>query len=116
MNIGAAEFAVMAGFDPAAQLRRHGHLAIANAQHRHALLEHRLRRARRIAFGDRGRTAGQNDGARAFGQRLVRLVVRHDLAIDAGFAHAPCDQLSHLAAEVEDQNAHFVVVAASAAR
>ena len=48
MNIGAAEFAVMAAFDLAAQLGAHGHLAIADAQHRHAHLEHRLRRARGV--------------------------------------------------------------------
>src|SRR6185437_3952812 len=113
---GAAEFAVVAGLDPPAQLRRHGHLAIADAQHRYALLEHGLRGARCVAFGDRRGSAGQNDGARSPGQRLVRLVVRHDLAIDAGFAHTPCDQLSHLAAKIENQDAHLVEGVASAAR
>ena len=29
-------------------------------------------------------------------------VVGHDLAIDAGFAHAPRDELGELAAEIED--------------
>ena len=46
---GAAEFAVVARLDRAAQLGAHGLLAIADAQHRHAQLEHRLRRARRAA-------------------------------------------------------------------
>jgi len=39
------------------------------------------------------RTAGQDDGLRFLGQRFFRLVVGHDLAIDAGFADAPRDQL-----------------------
>ena len=39
-------------------------------------------------------------------QRLVGLVEGHDLAIDAGLAHAPRDQLGDLAAEIQNQNAH----------
>src|ERR1700743_1909300 len=110
MDIGAAEFAVMAAFHLAAQLGAHGHLAITDAQHGHAHLEHALRRARRVGVGDAGGPARKDDGARFLVQRGVRLVVRHDLAIDAGFADAPCDQLCDLAAEINDQNAHGVPV------
>ncbi len=38
----------------------------------------------------------------------LRLVERHDLGIDAGLAHAPRDQLRHLAAEIDDQD--FIVL------
>ena len=104
-NVGAAEFAVMAALDLAAELFAHRHLAVADAEHRHAQLEHRLRRARRMRFGDAGRTAGEDDRLRrARGERCLRLVVGHDLAIDARFAHAPRDELGDLRAEIDDQN------------
>ena len=43
-HCGEAEFALVAAFDLAAQLVRHGLHAVADAQHRHAQLEHGLRR------------------------------------------------------------------------
>ena len=49
LDIGAAELAVVAALDVAAELRRHGLLAVADAEHRHAGLEDRLRRARRAS-------------------------------------------------------------------
>src|SRR5262249_20814867 len=36
LDIGATEFAVMATFHLAAELGRHGHLTVADAEHRHA--------------------------------------------------------------------------------
>ena len=36
--------------------------------------------------------------------RGLRLVERHDLGVDAGLAHAPRDELRHLAAEVDDED------------
>ena len=57
----AAELAVMADLDLAAELRADGLLAVADAEHRHAQLEHRVRRARRRGLGGRGRAAGQDD-------------------------------------------------------
>ena len=48
LDLGAAEFAMMAGFDLAAELVRHGLLAVADAEHRHAGLIDRHRRQRRI--------------------------------------------------------------------
>ena len=61
--------------------------------------------ARGVAFDHAGRPAGEDDraGLRGF-QRLRRLVERHDLAIDARFAHAPRDELRELGAEIDDQN------------
>ena len=105
LQFGAAELARVPAFDLAAQRRHHGLLAVADAEHRHAGIEHRLRRSRRARLMHAGRAAGQDDGARrACGKRRFRLVVRHDLRIDARLAHAPRDQLRHLAAEIDDQH------------
>ncbi len=104
MDVGAAELARMAGLDLAAELRAHRHLAVADAEHRHAELEHRLRRARRVAFGDAGGAAGEDDGLRRRRlQRGLGLLEGDDLAIDAGLAHAPRDELGHLRAEIDDE-------------
>ena len=48
LDLGAAELAVMAGLDLAAELMRHRLLAVADAEHRHAGLvdRHRARAAR----------------------------------------------------------------------
>jgi hypothetical protein len=46
-EIGAAEFAAVSAFDLAAELGCHGHLAVTDAEHRHAGIEDCLRRARR---------------------------------------------------------------------
>ena len=65
----------------------------------------RLRRARAVLLDHRGRPAGEDD---ALGleplEGLLGGVERRDLAIDAGLAHAPRDQLRHLAAEVDDED------------
>ena len=42
LDIGAAELAVMAALDLAAELGGHGHLAVADAEHRHAGIEDQL--------------------------------------------------------------------------
>ena len=42
LDLGAAEFAVMAALDLAAELLRHGLLAVADAEHRHAGVVDRL--------------------------------------------------------------------------
>ena len=46
LDIGAAEFAVVAALDLAAELGGHGHLAVADAEHGNAGIEDFLRRAR----------------------------------------------------------------------
>ncbi len=105
LDFGAAEFAVMAGFDLAAELLRHGLLAVADAEHRHAGLIDRRRCERRILVEHGSRAAGENHALRLhLAQRRFGFLERHDLAIDALLAHAPRDQLRHLRAEIDDQN------------
>ena len=105
LDIGAAEFAVVAALDLAAELGRHGHLAVADAEHRHAGIEDRLRRARRALLVHRCRPAGEDHRLRLHRREgRFGLLERHDLGIDALLAHAARDQLRHLAAEIDDQN------------
>ena len=91
--------------DGAAELLGHGLLTVANAEDRNACGEDRHRRGRRVVVEHGRRPAGQNDGLRL---HLVEcglgLLKRHDLGIDADFAHAARDQLRHLTAEIDDQN------------
>ena len=104
-HLGAAEFAMMPALDLAAELMRHGLLAVADAEHRHARLEDRHRRERRARLEHRGRPAGQNDSLRLHrGEGFLRFLIRHDLGIDLFLAHPPRDELSHLRAEIDDQN------------
>ena len=58
---GKAELALVAALDLAAQLVRHGLHAVADAQHRHAELEHRLRRLVGRVFVHAGVAAGEDD-------------------------------------------------------
>ena len=105
LDIGAAEFAVVAALDLAAELRRHRHLAVADAEHRHAGVEDQLRGARRARLVDRFRAAGEDHRFRLhLAEGGLGLLERHDLAIDAVLAHAARNQLRHLAAEIDDQN------------
>ena len=74
----------MAALDCAAELLRHGLLAVADAEHRHAGGKDRLRRQRRALIENRGRTAGQDHAFRPQrAQRGLGLLEWHDLAIDA---------------------------------
>ncbi len=105
LDLGAAELAVMAGLDLAAELLRHRLFAVADAEHRHAGLVDRRRRQRRVFVEHRGRPAGQDHGFRLHGaEGRFGLLERHDLAIDALFAHPARDQLRHLRAEIDDQD------------
>ena len=102
---GGAEFAVVAGFDQAAELHRHGLHAVADAEHRHLQREHFLGRARRTGFGGRFRTTGQDDALRRERGDVGRVVVPGpDLAVHAGLADAAGDQLGVLRAEIEDED------------
>ena len=105
-DAGVTEFVFFTGDDGAAQLLGHGLHAVADAQHRHALFEHRLRGAGRFGGGDGFRAAGEDD---AFGVEVGDVlgggVEGADFAVDADFAHAAGDQLGVLGAEVEDQDA-----------
>lgn len=93
---GAAEFAVMTAFDLAAELHAHRLLAVADAEDRQAAVEDDLGRSRRPLVHRGSRAAGQDHGLRlqAFESLFGRLE-GNDLAIDAGLAHAPCDELGH---------------------
>ena len=105
LDIGAAEFRVMAALHRAAKLRGDGLLAIADGEDRQAGVENFLRRAGRTWLGDGGRAAGQDHG---FGldsvEGLFRRLERRDLAIDARLAHAARDELRHLRAKIDDQD------------
>ena len=105
LQFGAAELAMVAAFDAAAHLRHHGLLAVADAEHGQAGLEHPVGRARRAELGDAGRAAGQDDGFRLEAlEGLLGLVEGHDLGVDALLAHAARDQLRDLAAEIDDED------------
>ena len=105
LEIGAAEFAVVATLDLAAELRGHGHLAVADAEHGNAGIEDQLRRARRAFLMHRIRAAGEDHRLRLHRpEGGLRLLERHDLGIDPLLAHPPRDQLGDLAAEIDDQN------------
>lgn len=105
-DAGVAEFVFFTGDHGAAQLLGHGLHAVADAQHRHALLERRLRGPRGLGGGDGFRAAGEDD---ALGVELGDVfgggVEGADFAVDADFAYTAGDQLGVLGAEVEDQDA-----------
>ena len=106
---GAAEFAAFAGFVPrlhlAAQLGGHHLLAVTDAENREPRVEQHLRRARGALVAHAGRRSGQDDALGLYPfERLFGLGERRDLGIDARFAHAARDQLSHLAAEIDDKD------------
>ena len=121
-HLGIAELAVRARLDLAAELHRHREHAVADAEHRHAELQHRLRRAQLVLLVGRGVAARQDDPLRReLADEGVADVVRVDLAEDVRLAHAARDQLRDLRAEVEDQDlvvhgVRWCAVAAAATR
>src|SRR5690606_34952746 len=111
-DFGVAKFAVVGIADLAAQLLRHGLHAVADAQHRHAQLEHRGWHWQR-AFGVRGCVAAGPDDALQALRRLcpherIVYVTGVDFGIDAGLAHAAGDQLGDLRTVVKNENALVV--------
>ena len=70
-DFGVAEFTVVGEADDTAQLLRHGLHAVADAQHRHAQLEHGMRHAHGAFFVGRGVAAGQDDALQALSQLLA---------------------------------------------
>src|SRR5258708_3312497 len=108
LHLGAAELAVMAALDLAAELVRHRLLAVADAEHRQAGLIELGRRQGGVGVETRSRAAGRDHGPGLHRRKgFARFLVRHNLAIDAVFAHAPGDQLGDLGAEIDDED--FVV-------
>ncbi len=104
----AAEFADVRALGVAAELHAHRHLAVADAEHRHARGEHIIRGARRAFVKHAGRAAGQDDALGAEGRDPRRIGVEgQDFAIDAALADAAGDQLRNLAAEIENKDFFF---------
>src|SRR5690606_88924 len=102
---GASEFAMMAAFHLAAELRAHGLLAIADAKDRNVGLEDRLRGTRTADVDGGSRAAGEDHRLRGkAAESLLGRLERNDLGIDAGLAHATRYELRHLAAEVDDKD------------
>src|SRR5450631_3093024 len=105
LDIGAAELSGVPALDVAAELRGHGHLAVADAEHGNAGIEDQLRRARRARFVHRFRAAGKDHRLRLhLNEGGFGLLERHDFGIDALLPHPARNQLRHLAAEIDDQN------------
>jgi len=104
-HLGVAELAVLAALDAPAELLGHGLHAVADAQHRHAELEHRLRRPVGGFLPGRHVAAGQDDAlGRELAHEGVGDVAGMDFAVDVRLAHPARDQLGDLRAEVEDQD------------
>src|SRR5262249_3453302 len=100
-----AEFADAATLDRAAELRRHGLHAIADAKDRHTRGPHRRRSARRVALRNAPRPAREDDtGGLEVANESVADVEGMDLAIDVQLPDAPRDELRVLGAEVEDED------------
>jgi len=107
--LGPAELTGVAALDLAAEHVAEQLLAVADGHQGHAQVEQFLADARAVGLEHAGRTARQDDGA---GGVVVDdglgLVERMDLAIDPRLAHPAGDQLGHLAAEIDDQDALVV--------
>ena len=101
------EFTLCSRHDLAAQLSAHGHLAVADAEDRQPHIEEPVRSSGCVGVMHRGRAARQNHTARikvadaVFGD-LVEGVY---FAVNPALSHTACDELSHLAAEVNNENA-----------
>jgi len=109
-----AEFTHVRALHLAAQLLGHGLHAIADAEQRHAQIEHRLRRARAAFLVHRLGATGKDDPAWGEGADvLFAHVPGVQFAIDPELAHAAGDQLGVLGTEVEDQDAVGVDVRGS---
>jgi hypothetical protein len=105
-HLGIAELVHGAGLDAAAELRRHGLHAVADAEHWHAELPDRGRRGRRARLRDGLRPPGEDDRAWVESQDVgVAGVPGMDLAVHPELADPACDQLGVLGAEVKYQDA-----------
>ena len=104
-DVGAAELRRVPALDLAAELHGRRLLAVADRENGQAGIEDRLRCARRAVRRHGGWSSRENDGLGLEPrQRLLGTVERHDLGVDALLAHAPRDELGHLAAEVDDED------------
>ena len=104
-HLGRAVLARAGRGDLAAELLRHDLEAVADAEGRDPELEHTTVELGRALLVDARRAATQHDARGVLGGDLgSRDRVRHDLAVDAGLAHAARDQLGVLGAEVDDEH------------
>src|SRR5690606_31072592 len=98
-----AELAMMPGFDSAAELPRHGLLAVTAPENTHTGREGHHRRRRRIPVENGGRPAGPDHRPRLHRKHGgLRLREGPDFRIDALLPHAPRDQLRDLGAKIDD--------------
>ena len=107
-HFGVAKLACGACLDLATQLLRHGLHPIADAQHRHAQFEHRVRRLV-VHLVHAGVAAGKNHALElAVGRKLAHPFAAHiagvHFAIHMRFAHAAGDELGDLGTEIEDED------------
>jgi hypothetical protein len=91
--------------DLAAELLGHHLEAVADAERRHAELQHAGIERGRPGLVDRRRTAGEDDRDGVLGLDLGRGDgVRHDLAVHTRLAHPTRDELRVLGSEVDDED------------
>src|SRR3546814_1889861 len=90
LDEGLAELLMVGALDHAAEMGADGLLSVADAEHRQAQVEHDLRRARRVAAGHRGRTAGEDDAlGREVGDALGLHGEGKDLEIGRAHVYTP---------------------------
>ena len=100
-----AELAMRGAAERAAEHVGHQLHAVADAERRHAEVEHGAIAVRRALFVDAARAAGQDDADRLLGlDRVERGVERQDLAVDRQLAQTARDQLGKLRAEIQDED------------
>ena len=105
-DFGVAELTLRAAFDATAELLGHRLHAVADAENRNAGFEHGLAGLVVAFFIGAHVRAGKNDALRVvFADEFRRHVVGMNFTVDVGFAHAAGDELGHLAAEVENEDA-----------
>ena len=110
---GVAKLALVRGLHRAAQLKRHGLHAVANAQHRHAQLKNDARRPRRFLQGHAFRPPGEDDAARRpVDDFRLGNIKGQNFAKDPELPHPARDELGVLRSKVEDQNPFLVNVVA----
>jgi hypothetical protein len=104
LDFRATELGMMPALDLTAKLRRHGLLAVADAEDRKACLEQLFGSARRRIGCHRFRAAGEDHAFRLHGPNgFSRFLKRDYLRINTIFTHPAGDQLGYLRAEVHNE-------------